>query len=436
MASNSKKYTGPRELVLLLVLALGIFGIALTSYVSTQSQLKRSQAAVPVLNAGVMGDSVSDEYRAPEDNRAPGYAATTHNWLEQLVKYRNVSFGAWKNWGGFRRTGYEFNYSRSGATTQSGLDAGAHVALGEQVSTGKVQVVYYQLGSNDFAWYNSIADDIYSGRLSGTQLDGYITRVVGNVRTALVEINKSQKAKVLVSLVPDTTITPAARQRFPDAVKLKRVSDAVKKANLGIQSEVSQRGYAIFNTEQIANNLISKVDSQGNLVVAGEKISFVTAGDEPHHVQLGDKIHAGAVYSSVYANEWIAVVNTLVDVRIQPFTENDMLIQSGIKQPTTAPTSTATTTATARATASPTTSTSPTNSPTTRPTNSPSSSPRPTASATVRPTIVPTSTAKPTPTPTTNPYAQYCGTYRSFRSVIVRFLSASQISQWDQRCGI
>ena len=38
---------------------------------------------------GVISDSNSDEYRA-DDNRGGDYAATTLNWVEQLVRYRGV----------------------------------------------------------------------------------------------------------------------------------------------------------------------------------------------------------------------------------------------------------------------------------------------------------------------------------------------------------
>ena len=39
---------------------------------------------------GVIGDSNSDEYRA-DDNRGGLYAATTFNWVEQLVAQRRCS---------------------------------------------------------------------------------------------------------------------------------------------------------------------------------------------------------------------------------------------------------------------------------------------------------------------------------------------------------
>lgn len=441
MAQQSKTTRTKKEwLLAAILLGLLLIGLVLANF-SFRNQLRNTGAAAPVINLAVMGDSVSDEYRAPEDNRGGQYAATTFNWLEQLVKYRNVNAGTWRNWGGHRRTGYEFNYSRSGATTASAKAANAHISVGELVSTDRVQIVYYQLGSNDFAWYYPIFEEIYSGQLSGQRLDDYTTGVVTNVKTALNEISKSQKAKIIVSLVPDMTIAPAARAKYPDTVKLKRVSDAIKKVNTAIQTEAIAKGYAIFNTDVIAQKLLSKIDAQGNMTIGGEKISFVIAGDEPHHVQLADKIHAGTVYGGVYANEWMDAVNKAFGTQLQLFTEDEMLIISGIKQATMSPT----TAPTAQPTTVPTTSASPvataTVKPTTLPTNSPvvtarpttTATARPTASATPRVTATPVATATPTPV---DPYLQYCGTYRSFRSFIIRFFTSAQIAEWDKRCGV
>jgi len=427
---------------------VGVVSIFLASSISSQN--KRSQAAA-LFTLGVMGDSISDEYRA-DDNRGGAYAATTLNWLELLVKYKNINAGTWQNWGGYRRTGFEYNYSRSGATTASALVGDGHNALSQHVAAGRIQVVYYQAGSNDFAWYNSIFDDIYSGRLSGSALNTYTNQVISNVRTAITKINESGRARVIVSLVPDMSLAPSARRQFPDTTKLKRVSDAIKTVNDALRIEISQRGYAVFDVERIAQQLLSGVDSQGNLIVGGERISLLTSGDEPHHVQLSDNIHAGTVYSAIYANEFMKVVNASFGFTMPLFTEMDMLVASGIRSGTLTPTSTAiatvppttrptaTATATSRPSVSPTATAtaSPIATSTVRPSNTPTTSPtnRPSVSPSVRPSNTPTQTATPRPTATPNPYAQYCGTYRSLRSVLVRFLSADQIRLWDGRCGI
>lgn len=429
-----------KELLLSAFLAVGI--VAMAAATSTSNTKTSRSGAAAVLNVAVMGDSTSDEYRA-ENNRGGSYGATTHNWLEQLTKYRNVNFGTWGSWGGFRRSGYEFNYSLSGATTTSGKAANAHVAVGQLAASGRVNVVFYELGANDFAWYNQEFKDIYSGALAGDRLATYITKVVTNVSESVAEIDKSKKAKIIISLIPDMTVSPSVQAKFPDATKRKRVSDAVSAANARIRQIAISGGHAIFDTESLSGSILSKVDAQGNLVIGGEKISLISPGDEPHHVLLADEIHPGTVYAGVYANAWIAVANTIMGSQIAPFSDNDLLINAGIRQATASPTTptplstiSPTPTATVRPSVmpSPTLTPKPTATPTVKP--SPTASPRPTVSPTPKPTLTPVATATPRPTATPNPYAQYCGTYRSLRSVLVRFLSASQIQLWDMRCGI
>ena len=96
--------------------------------------ITRSQVTpMPIKGIGIMGDSNSDEYRA-DDNRGGEYAPTTLNWMEQLVLSRELNFGPWGTWGGPRRTGYEYNWARSGATAHSLITSGQHTGLAQQVA--------------------------------------------------------------------------------------------------------------------------------------------------------------------------------------------------------------------------------------------------------------------------------------------------------------
>src|SRR6185295_5345010 len=90
-----------------------VIGLISASLICGLSPRPRTAVAVPG-GFGVMGDSGSDEYRA-DDNRGGAYAATTLNWVELLVRFRGLDFGPWATWGEPRRTGYEYNWARSGA---------------------------------------------------------------------------------------------------------------------------------------------------------------------------------------------------------------------------------------------------------------------------------------------------------------------------------
>ncbi|HRN69615.1 MAG TPA: hypothetical protein PLS49_00390, partial [Candidatus Woesebacteria bacterium] len=67
---------------------------------------------------GILGDSQSDEYRA-DDNRGANYPTTTLNWVEILVQERNINIGEWGVWQEPRRSGYAYNWARTGATAAS-----------------------------------------------------------------------------------------------------------------------------------------------------------------------------------------------------------------------------------------------------------------------------------------------------------------------------
>lgn len=295
-------------------------------------------AAEPVLQGiGVMSDSSSDEYRA-DDNRGGTYSATTLNWVELLVRYRGLNFGPWGSWGGPRRSGYEYNWSLSGAETDTALTNGQHTGLAQQVNSGKVTLAYYNLGINDFAWYRSTFGQIYNGTLSGTALDSYLNAVFNNIRTAVDTINSSGKARVLIALVPDPGVSPSAVQQYPDATKRARVTAAVAKVNQSVKSYAQSRNFAVFDTDDIAQSVLSRIDAQGNVDVGGEKIKFAGIGNEPHNGILSDGIHGGTVFEGLYANFWIDTVNASFGTNITKFTDSELLIYSGIKKATISPT--------------------------------------------------------------------------------------------------
>jgi hypothetical protein len=133
---------------------------------------------------GVPGDSSSDEFRA-EDNRGGAYAATTLNWVELLVRYRGLDFGAWATRGEPRRTGYEYNWARSGARAADLIVQGQAVGLAQQVAEGRGSSAVLMIGANDFALTNNTYAEIYSGAVSGAALTAKIDNIVASIALAL-----------------------------------------------------------------------------------------------------------------------------------------------------------------------------------------------------------------------------------------------------------
>lgn len=153
-----------------------------------------SLQAHAVVNMGMAGDSLTDEYLAgaPLDRAALNLAAKS--WVEILAQTRaaDFNFGAYKpspadNWGGSRDTGYEYNYAKSGAvasdatrlligtnpntplrlsitTTGSSylsteIDGDASgIGLAGQIAAGNVTTAFIGLGANDFLFRSNLFD--------------------------------------------------------------------------------------------------------------------------------------------------------------------------------------------------------------------------------------------------------------------------------------
>lgn len=321
----------------------------------------------PSFNLAVMSDSSSDEYRA-NDNRAGGtqWATTTLAWTELLEKYRNINLGPWGNRAEPRRSGYEYNWARTGAEAQDVVTTGQHTGIAQQTQSGLIDLVYFQIGNNDFAYYRDGAD-IYSGAIAGQALQNKINDYLDDVETALdTVLSANGEVKVILGTVADPGNVPYWQSQFPDPAKRQRLVDALVTTNNGIKAMAASRPRVIlFDQEIFATELLSRVDQNGSLIVGNEAITLITNGNEPHHALLADNIHAGTVMEGIFANKVIELANTALSTQVATFSDNDLLINAGIL------------------TASPT--------PNTIPTMQPSASP------TVTPTTSPTLTPSPTP---------------------------------------
>ncbi len=387
--------------VLGLVVGMGILAFRTVSPISAQSS---------EIRMAVMSDSSSDEYRA-DDNRAGGtqYATTTLAWTELLHRFRIYNFGIWGTRSEPRRSGYEYNWARTGAEAADVVSSGQHNGIASQIAAGQIDVVYFQIGNNDFAYYRDAAD-IYSGAISGASLDYKLNTYVTNVRTALDRVLSGNSVRVLLGTVADPGLSPYWQAQFPDSSRRQLVTNAIARVNTEIRAMANTRSRVrIFDQEVFARTLLGRADANGNLTVGGERISLVVNGDEPHHVIIGDNIHGGTVMEGLFANAVIQEMNALLGVSVPIFTDEEILFNAGINttgttptptpRPTATPTPRPTATPTPRPTATPTPR--PTATPTPRPTATPT--PRPTATPTPRPGITPTLTPRPQPTATPTP---------------------------------
>ena len=296
---------------------MGCLSIALTS-----------GHAPTVIHLGIMGDSASDEYRA-DDNRGGAYASTTLSWDELLERYRGVNIGRWGTWGGTRRSGYEYNWARSGATAEDVVNTGQATGLAQQVAAGEVNTVVLYAGANDFAIWNGAYAKIYNGTLADKTLEDYINTIVSSIAIAIDTVRAAGPVNMIV-----TNLAGAAASQFPDPTKRQLVTNAVVSVNAGIQSVINARpGVALVDLHNAASDpVISSriVLTNGNLMVAGQGISLLINGDEPHHAFLSDG-HAGTVIGCLFANYiFVNPLDSQFGQNIAPFSDQECLTYAGI----------------------------------------------------------------------------------------------------------
>src|SRR5215216_3943892 len=223
-----------------------------------------SAPAAPTVGIGILGDSNSDEYQA-DDGRGGKYNATTLNWVELLVRDRGLNFGPWGTWGEPRRTGYEYNWARTGATASSMISSGQHTGLAKQVAEGKVSLVFVWIGDNDFHLQNGTYQEIYDGSLNDEKLEAKIQQIIADITTAVDTVLEAGNVKVAIVTISDKGLVPKAVLMFPDSKKRQRVSKAIQAVNAGIEDLAQRRAVTVVDINSFAQTLLSRVNKLGFL---------------------------------------------------------------------------------------------------------------------------------------------------------------------------
>ncbi len=284
---------------------------------------------VRIRGIGILGDSQADEYRG-DDNRGLTFAPTTLNWVEQLEKYRNLNFGSWGTWGEPRRTGYAYNWARTGATVNSVFENGQLEGLAEQVKNGEVNVVIISIGANDYAPFITPDgyDAHYNGSLSSIDILRKRNTIVSDITTAIEILNRAGDVTILIALIPDWGNHLGVRIAFPLPEPRKRVADAILDTNNAIKRVAADYGIVTIDPNDYYKKVFS--ESISEIVVGGERFTAIIPGDDPHSLFLEDGTHAGTVLNGLFANEVIAGLNQALNGTIRPFSEQEILDHAGL----------------------------------------------------------------------------------------------------------
>lgn len=290
----------------------------------------QSMAQAP-LRLGIMGDSRDDEYQGT-DNRGGAYHLATFNWVEQLVKNRGVDVGSWGTYPEPRRTGFAYNWARSGATTASLIAQGQHTGLAAQVAAGQIDIVIISIGSNDFAPYRSDGyEPIYNGTITEAALTAKINTLVSNVTTAVDTLQRARRIPMFLMTIPNWNDTPLVLNdyRFSDLAKRQRVTDAIIATNTRLVAMAQARSIRIIDSQAVYMKLVGRLVN-GQMMVGGVAIQMFSSGDEPHNGLLGDRIHAGTAVEALLANNFIEAFNKVLSTRLTPLSDIEILNNAGL----------------------------------------------------------------------------------------------------------
>lgn len=279
---------------------------------------------------GVLGDSQSDEYRA-EDNRGPNYPTTTLNWVEILAQERNVNFGEWGIWAEPRRTGFNYNWARTGATAASLVESGQHIGLAEQIKNGEVNVVIIYIGANDFSPY--ITEDgyeaIYNEQLTEAQIERKINRFVADVTTAIDVIQNAGDVQILLVKVPDWGNHIGVKLAFPHPFKRVLVREVINKTNSRLEQVAQERSIPTIDPNQFFSELTKETPSS-KPIIGGRNLEFLYLNNNPENVFLSDGVHTGTAMNGLFLNYLLKALNPYLSNPITPLTEEEILSVAGI----------------------------------------------------------------------------------------------------------
>ena len=288
-------------------------------------------ATTPIVGLGVLGDSNSDEYHA-DDQRGGEFAAQTFNWVELVVNLRELNLGPWGTWDEPRRTGYEYNWSRSGATVHDAIVSGQHTGLAEQVAKGEVSHVIIWIGVNDFGIWNGKYQEIYDGTLSEEALQTKIDAISADVALAVDTILEAGEVNLLLVPISERLDSPDIVQQFPDEAGRRRVNEAIRAVNIRLMDVASTRDIAIVDTLALTQGLLQRLDNTGMLQIGNEQIDVFSKGNEPHYGRLDDSSgHPGTVVSGIVANEIvIRPLDEQFGANIPLLTDDEILQSAGL----------------------------------------------------------------------------------------------------------
>lgn len=268
---------------------------------------------------GVMGDSYSDEYQFYTPHRN-----TARNWVEILAETRGLNFGRLSlvSRGEPRNQGYEYNWARSDATTESLIATGQHTGLAAQVARGDVSIVFVFIGGNDFINATRGPDPAAAAR-------EVLPRAMGHFRTAVETVrNASPNLRLVLSTLPDIRDLPEFAAPIRDGRLSRDVADtftdAMRKYNAHVRAIAgSDPRTALMDFERMV--LVANLFRHRAVRVAGLQLDREVGADDVGHFFLADDRHPGTLANGMVAILAVETLKTRFGLKIAPLRDVEVV---------------------------------------------------------------------------------------------------------------
>jgi len=234
-------------------------------------------------------------------------------------------------WSEPRRTLYQYNWARSGATSATLLSTGQHTGLASDVVPEGITHVAVIIGANDFIpqAFSGAYWNIYFGSWSSATIDSYVAGVVANIETALDTL-VGEDIPMVVATVPDYGLAPLTQGFLTDAARRQLVADAIAEVNVEIDQMAQDREIVVIDIAGAAEAIFgSHASPKTSLLIGNVPIylaqSDTAAGGNPDAAFVDDGIHPNTTLQGLFANLVIQAFNTGYDTGLALFSEEEIL---------------------------------------------------------------------------------------------------------------
>ncbi|MCR4413732.1 MAG: Ig-like domain-containing protein, partial [Thermoguttaceae bacterium] len=260
-------------------------------------------------------DSLSDEY-------AQEPYAYARNWVEILAA-EGVNFGTSAAYGEPRREGFEYNWARAGATTESLLVQGQHLGVAGQAAAGQVNYAVLAIGQNDFAPGGAAYTGIYAQGIPGigwtqTQIDAFAAGLVDNVRAALETLVRSG-AHVVLANIADYGVAPLTQQLYPEAARRELVTEVIAAVNAQLVGLAAQFGVPLVDAFGLAQTYFGTNTAPVASQTVGGQVFWNQAGEDVQCAFVADGVHPHTVPQAILANLVLEALDAGYGVDVSPF---------------------------------------------------------------------------------------------------------------------